>query len=479
MNRATIKNLAYNSFGALINGVILILLAPLYLNIGGPDLLAQIGYWLAVAMLFQFLDFGSSIAFTRALSQASSVVELKSIENINLFSVASLVVLSAVTFALQVYFTLDLSGMFMSLNPSSLLLAVATQLLFYFYSQGLIGLQNHKGYSLALATFSTFRHLCALAALHLGLTLDSAIAGQFILMFLAAMGLRYSIYQGLNSKPYVGESGDQRSNLKYSFAIMWGALISGALATSDRFLASGFFSPNDLGNYLAGFIVAGALTLIPLPIYRVYFPIFSASVKAKNMDKLLNDLVISSALVTSLTAIVASLLFLNAETILLFWVSISDPDLAKVIRVLLVSFGFISFGWMPATLLQVAGFQNKQSLQMAVAILMGCTFTYMFHGSVGLISVTAVWALHGIIQICICPSIAFNTMGLKEIVKWYMVSLAVPALSVAILLVIHLIDGYSFNQLKSSILYVLWIVSAVSVLYFRLRKHNLFIANFR
>ena len=116
---------------------------------------------------------------------------------------------------------------------------------------------------------------------------------------------------------------------------------------------------------------------------------------------------------------------------------------------------------------------------MAVAILMGCTFTYMFHGSVGLISVTAVWALHGIIQLCICPSIAFNTMGLKEIVKWYMVSLAVPALSVAILLIIHLIDGYSFNQLKSSILYVLWIVSAVSVLYFRLRKHNLFMANFR
>ena len=116
-----------------------------------------------------------------------NILNIKSIENINLFSVASLVVLSAVTFALQVYFTLALSGMFMSLNPSSLLLAVATQLLFYFYSQGLIGVQNHKGYSLALAAFSTFRHLCALAALHLGLTLDSAIAGQFILMFFIAI----------------------------------------------------------------------------------------------------------------------------------------------------------------------------------------------------------------------------------------------------------------------------------------------------
>ncbi|MDB4077178.1 lipopolysaccharide biosynthesis protein [Porticoccaceae bacterium] len=470
MYSIAVKNLVYNSFGALINGLVLIVAAPIYLSIGGPELLGQVGFWMATMMLFQFLDFGSSITFTRALSQGSSLSDLKAIEKVNLISIASLVCLSLVTLLTQVYFKLDLSSMFMSFNPAALFLAIAVQLLFYFYSQGLIGIQDHRGFSLTLAAFSTLKHFIAIALLSVGSSFNLVLIVQFILMAIIAVGLRWSIYQRAPRILSGAQNKDARGNLKYSLVIMSGALISGGLATSDRFLATSLFSSYEAGTYLASFIVAGALSLIPLPFYRVYFPMFAASFKSNNMVKVLNDLLVSSALVTSITAIVGGILFLNAEVILFYWADISDPGAAKVIKLLLISFGLISFGWMPATLLQAAGFQNMQSLQMMSAIVIGCALVLIVHPILGIASVAAIWMLHGVIQICVCPIITFNSIGLTGITKWYLYSLAVPVVIVFVLLALVYIGGPSISNLTSSIAYFLSIILLFVVAYLIFRE---------
>ena len=290
------------------------------------------------------------------------------------------------------------------LSGVTLLVTVIVHQCYYFYGQSLLGLAAYKLYAFASILYSLGRHAitCLLLYtvsddLHQSL-LWSALS---LLVMLLPIRIKAKKYLGNSQIPITGLP-DVIKNMSYARGIFFGSIAASAMASIDRLIASNVFNSSIAGQYVTVFIFASVISLIPQPVYRLFFTRFSKFVFLGDV-RLLRDLCFTATVVTSVSSFVGLILIRYTEFFGNVWLGGFSSLQIELAQILTIIFCFVSIGWMPATVLQAQGLQVIQTIAISLALVAGLSLLYLYFDKEEPLLMMLTWGCHAVFQTLFIP----------------------------------------------------------------------------
>jgi O-antigen/teichoic acid export membrane protein len=415
--------LMLNGFTSLLGGLCLFFFTPLYKYLGGYEVVGLVGFYIAVTIFAQFMDGGYSVTATKVMAQTRSLKLFESIEKDFFWALAMsfsvLLVCQLLAGLLNTRFALPIFSLYQ---------AILVHLLFYFYSQVSLGLSLHRTYSSIFLIYNIGRHFLLVLAIVIGFRFEQSFFLLTIFFLPIFFLFRKKLTGDLRSHAF-DEADVSFNTKKYAFGIMLGAIVGGILASADRILAAEIFDPQKAGIYFSSFVLASVLALVPIPIYRVFFPRFSATSKA-DRSGLQRELTAACDFTILPTGLLALVLICFCDSILSVWLGESTPMQSDIAFVLICAYVCIAIGWMPAALLQSQGLQFIQTTAMLIAVLIGLCIILVLHEMIGILIMTSILVVHGVVQAVFIPLAAIRVLNLPMTLEVFRTLYFAPALVV-------------------------------------------------
>ena len=121
---------------------------------------------------------------------------------------------------------------------------------------------------------------------------------------------------------------------------------------------------------------------------------------------------------------------LFAPVALELWVGAAPALQISVVNILTCAFICISVGWMPAAAFQAHGLQHIQTRLMAAAFLIGSALILFLSPLIGVVSLSLIWLMHGVLQLTLLPCIFFRVSNLRPQREELLSFFVVPVLAV-------------------------------------------------
>lgn len=433
-NRVVIKNLLWNLFGGVWGGILLILVTPLYIKYLGFSGYGLISLWLMMQILMSVLDLGMGASLLRQF--ASLDKRLSSDNKISQDTLKTLEVfywiigvLGALMLGLNAELLseswLKVDGLSIKVVQYSLML-IAINLAFQFpyslYMNGLMGIHQHKLMNILQVLGSTFRYV--LGAIIVVLTSDilyffivQCIVSMFLTLF-----IRSSIWRLISENSvYVPRFNKYTVSRVWKFSLGMGitSFLAVILSNSDKLILSKMVSTSDLGMYSLAVSGSGILQLAIQPFYRVFFPRYSRLSSQDNHFRMTVEYFRSCYLLAGFLIPCCIVGIFFAPEIFNAWISDIPFEVVVAFRILLVAITLSGIAWLPAAFQQAKGWTSLHIHMMLLAIGMGTPITIFLVEQYGIVGGTAIWLIHGVIDITIGLWLMHRKLLVGYYLNWY------------------------------------------------------------
>lgn len=330
--------LVVSASAQLYNGLIGLLILPVYLHILGEEAFGLIGFFYVLQAMVQLLDFGITPAFSReiALFRAGSRTtaqvwgQLRLIEI--LFFALSLTVVLIVFLAndwIAVHWFNPDAMTTRSVSMCLLLMTCASLLRWCcgVYRAGLIGLERHRIVNLLLLGSSTVRFVFVVPVIYFAdARVEFFFAYQLVVSLAELLLTRSICYRALPSGSAKIDLHLANYRDEMAFALKIGLLSAIWLATTqaDRFVLSSTLSLGDYGEYSLA-VMAASVFLFGLPVLnQVVQPRMTILLSRRDNDELVKLYRLATRVISALVAAVGGMMVLEANSIFYLWTGAAE-----------------------------------------------------------------------------------------------------------------------------------------------------------
>jgi O-antigen/teichoic acid export membrane protein len=436
------KNIVANIVGSGWIALMGIIFIPIYIKFLGIDSYGLIGIYTYLQALFGLLDIGLSNTLNRELArlseQANQAKEIRDLVRTleSIYWILGLVIALAVMLLAPLIANYWIqSG---ELSPHTVQqaimimgLTISFQLIFTFYSGGLLGLQKQVLLNGIIILVNTLKFAGVILVLwFISPTIQAFFIWQTIVGVLATIIVAYFLWQTL---PYSKQRPCFRFRFLqeiWRFALGIGGINTLALILMqmDKIILSKMLSLENFGYYTLASGVAVTLYSLISPIFNAAFPKFTQLVSSGNqleLKKLYHDMCqLMSVIIIPASLIIA---FFSSE-ILLLWTR--NPIIAEkshtILSLLIVGTALnglmslpyalqLAYGWT-----KLALYTNIIAVIFLIPALIGMTKWY------GPVGAASIWVVLNCGYILLTASFMYHRLLPKEKLNWYVHDIGYP-----------------------------------------------------
>lgn len=293
-------DIAANICGRVWLALLALCFAPIYLNLLGVEAFGLVGVYTTMQVAFTLFDVGLSSTLNREMARNAHDSKgaerardlLKTLQTVYILLTAGMVVVSilAARPIAQYWIRPD------KLSPGTVQSAVcymgistSFQMLFAFYSGGLLGLRRQLLYNVVNASAATARFVGSVLILtKVSRTVEAFFIGQAATNALGALAIAYIMWRALPRSPRKARFRREVLSSTWRFAGgLWATAVLGfLLGQADKLVVSKLVTLETFGYYSLAGIVASSIRILGDSVYTAFFPVFSRLVAAGDVFEL-------------------------------------------------------------------------------------------------------------------------------------------------------------------------------------------------
>lgn len=428
------RNIMANLAGVGWNGLLIIIVTPIYVSLLGMEGYGLIGFWLLMQFLLALFDLGLGATLIKEFAASTGDGRAGRKDLLRTLEAAYWVIAVAMTGL--VFFSsgfISSHWLKLSLIPTQeatkafrwMALALGMQLPNALYSSGLAGLQDQGRMNLLQMAGNTLRHGGGVAIL----LWRADPVGFFIVQAAAAAvqtgATRFVLLRrlkaetpGENIKP-VFRPALFRKVWRFSagMAVTTGAGV--VLSNADRLFLSALLPAVELGKYTLAWTLTGFLQLGVQPFYRAYFPRFSELHAAGSAVKLRDEYFRGCRQTACLIVPFAVIGIVFAPEVFRIWMGKADATVVSVLRWLMIGVAGAGLMWLPAAFQQASGWTRLHAVMLLSALGVGIPLLWWSIRIWGTPGATVLWVLHGISDVTIGLWLMHRRLLTGELWHWY------------------------------------------------------------
>lgn len=437
------KNIIWNMLGGGWNGLLIVVTTPFYISAVGIDGFGIIGLWLMMLSLTALFDIGigSTILREYALHFSSQKNKRKYLKkvfdtfeilffSISLFLFITLISVTE-TFSTSVISSEKYSSLELKEISTFLFSAVCIQFPLSIYVNGLSGIQKHGVLNLILVFFNTLRHILGLKILFELNDLVIYFGIQIIVSFVQIVLCRIILKKYSKQSFFSSFSFDLniiKGLWKFSLGMSLTSIFALILANFDRVLITIMLNTEDLGYYTIAYSAAIILQMGIQPFYKSYYPRYSELFQKQDNNKLEKEYFKSCSMMSSVMLPIIFIAFLFSDELFIIWIGNADSISVEVFRLLVIGIGLSGLMWLPAALQHAFGWTTLHALMLFISIIIGTPLAIVLIKNYGILGATAIWLVHGFLEISVAIFLMHLRILRKKLIKWYLRILFVPSL---------------------------------------------------
>ncbi len=438
----TARNVAWNALGGASNGVLTVLVTPLFVARLGLDGYGIIGFWLVMQAMLGLLDLGMGAAVVRTLAVTPPGPEgaatkrdlVRTLELGYALVAAVLAVGLALAAEWMAHRWLRASSLPLATVTSAVqLMALSLGLQFpsALYLNGLSGLQAQGRMNAIQVAGNLCRYAGGAAVLWWRADVVGFFAAQAVVAALQSSAARWALWR-LIAAPR-GEAAVVRLALiariwRYAAGMALTTVAAVLLANVDRLAVGALLPTAELGKYAVAFTATGLLQLGIQPFYRAFFPRFAELVAAGKAVELREEYFRSCRLMALVIVPLALVGGTFAPALLRGWLGRDDPTISVVFRWLVVGVAGSGLVWLPAAFQQANGWTRLHASMIAGAVVVGAPLLPWAISAFGTVGATLVWVLHGLSSITLELWLMHRRLLVGELGRWFASVLLPPVL---------------------------------------------------
>lgn len=401
-----IKNIFANLVGriwSLLSGFLFI---PLYINILGFEKYSIISFTMVVAGIMTVMDAGLSAALSREFAKLNTnnnhkIKVLKTLESLYL-----LIALLCITLIFLLSNSISTQVQQSTLNQGEmtyilriLSIEIVLQMLFRFYSGGLLGLDQQVRANVIQVFWGIFRNALVLIVIVYFPLLEYFFLWQLLSTLIFTIIVRVNVTYRLADSPFfLYKPLIDRSIIRgvgpFAVGMFFIAVVAAVNTQLDKLMISRYLDLEILGYYNLAITISTVIIVIINPLSIAVLPRFTGlhSLKdTKQFNELFN--VANTFAATLVIIFVTHLIFFGKE---LLWIWTGDMDLA-IKSSIYVPFSSVAFGMMALTIIPynvaiASGYtklNNRLGLLSIIISIPGFWFSTIHFGSIGTVIVFA------------------------------------------------------------------------------------------
>jgi O-antigen/teichoic acid export membrane protein len=436
----SIHNVFWNFGAGVWLALLIILSTPWYISKLGLELYGVLSIWLVFQALMSFFDFGLGATMIREfaaakLDKAGVIHKQDLLKTIEIFYW----IIACVLFFFLVIFSVFFSNDWFTFNISQninivyIMLLISCTLFFQFpnvlYFNGLIGLQNHKLMNILQISGNSLRYGIGSLVLFFRNDLIWFFYAQILVAILQTFVTRYFLWNGLN-RTNMCRPVFRLDLLRYSARFSGGMALTSIAAVMisniDRIAISRILPASDLGKYAIAFTATGLLQLGIQPFYRAFFPRYAELYSFGDYEKLKNEYFFSNKMIAIIIISLGIICLFFAEDIFFSWMKITDLNIIKSFRLLILGILCSGLGWLPAAMQQAQGWTSLHVKMIFGSIVIGLPLMIFAIHFFGIIGGTVVWLVHGISDITLGLWLMHRRIFKGELSRWYLTVILPP-----------------------------------------------------
>jgi len=461
--KSPIKNLIINSAGVVSTSAITFLMVPVYTKTFGVETYAIFATWIFVTALLQFLDLG----YSTTIVKFSGFADEKKLFSDRVVSFELIILLFlCIIIIFSLVFRLPDVGIYSSINSElgkySLLIFLIPTLIFNlvkFYSFAFLAKGHFVIYNFVIVFSEILKQIGGFLILYF----SSSWFYFFIYQFFTALVLYFGIkllFKFMYCSSWIPSLKTVKESFLISFSfnsvILISAFIGALMSTFDRLVLSVNFTEKEIAYYSVCLIVAGVINMAIQPFHRLSLPLFIEFFDKKKFKDLGNILISLSSLLSAISLSAGGLMIIYSENYIPILLNDNIVDDVKILLVILVfSFWSVACGWLPSNLMQAAGLPNYQMLNMILALFLGGGATVYFANLNILWGVSAIWFVHGLIQLFLTPYLGSVKTQCFSFIKWFSTVVLRNLIVISFFSVVAVILKEKVGLFTSIIFYVL------------------------
>jgi O-antigen/teichoic acid export membrane protein len=283
-------NLVANFAGRIWSGLFSFLLVPVYVKLMGIEAFGLVGFYTSLLGLFALFDLGMSATITRELAstdrddetaqRSRDLVKTMRVVYWPLALAVALVVMSSAGWLATAWLRTSASNSVTIERAISLMgIALAGQMLFGFYSAGLLGLQRHVACNFITAAVTTLRTVGAVLVLWLvSPTITAFFLWQAISMFAGIAGIAFAMRHYMPRGPAALHLPLLREVWHFAAGTFMASISLTLVHQTDKIAMSRMLSLKEFGYYAFAGTAVSILQYLSGPIFATFFSAFSRKV---------------------------------------------------------------------------------------------------------------------------------------------------------------------------------------------------------
>ncbi len=458
-----------NGWAALLGVVVL----PIYIRLLGIEAIGLIGFLATLQAWLLMLDLGLHPTLNRELARFSAGQHTK--ENIGdllrtLEVIALLVALSiciligtlSLWIASEWLQTRSLEQETVAIVLSIMGVCIALQWLSALYRGALFGLQQHVWVSVVTGGLATLRVLGTLAVLaYVSSSVTSFVMVQTGISLLEALLLMSRVRSSMPTASRTGKIALHTFKPIWRFAAAMATIgFFGTMLTQiDKIILARLLPLDQYGYFTLAITVAGAFSLIIVPIYNIAYPRLSVLVAKRENIKLTYEYHQFSVLLSVIVLPLVIVVSMFSQEILYLWTNDSTVTraVAPILSVLIIGTGLNGLLHIPYAAQLANGSPKLTMTGNAIAVVCMIPALFFLVPKYGPIAAAWIWAAVNFMFILFLIPLMHRRILRQEKGNWYRWAIINPLASGgAVAFIIYTLRDYTFpeNRLGQAIFLV-------------------------
>lgn len=447
-SRSVRLDITANICGRVWLALLALCFAPIYLSLLGVEAFGLVGFYSTMQVAFTLFDVGLSSTLNREMARNAHDSHgaerardlLKTLQTVYVLLTAGMVILSilAARPIAQHWIRPD------KLSPAAIESAVcymgvstSFQMLFAFYSGGLMGLRRQVLYNVVNGSVATARFAGSVFILtKVSRTVEAFFIGQAGVNALGALVIAFILWRAL---PHSATRAKfrldvLRSNWRFAGGLWATAVLGFLLGQADKLVVSKLAALDAFGYYSLAGIVAASIRILGDSVYTAFFPVFSRLVAARDLSELKSRYHWASQIMAVAVLPAAGVMMFFPREVVFTWTGNQQAARSMSLLVTLLACGTA------LSLLASIGY----ALQLAYAWtrlgficnLIGCILVIpslvLALQKYGITGAAAVWALLNAGFVFIGVRIMHCRLLPGEHVRWFLVDIGLPATAMCV-----------------------------------------------
>lgn len=441
-----------NFLGRAVTAVLGMVFIPLYIRTMGVEAYGLIGLYATMAAVFGILDLGFSTTLNREFARALAIPGkagwarevLRTLQSVY-WSAAMVIGVSIVGLApLVVRYWISPSGLTIHTVETAVRLigvVVALQMVYGFYSGGLLGSQKHVFYNLINVLTAALRlGGGAVILIVVSPTIVAFFLWQTMSTLFGVLVVSLSLWSSVPKRTQLAQTnlGLPHSVWRFAAGLGGASALGLLLSQADKLVLSKMLPLEDFGYYVLAATVAGVLHYLGNPIYTTMFPSFVQKVESIDLVGLKDQYHKAAQLASVVILPVAGLMVFYSEEIMHAWTmnSIIVENTRSLVSLLGLGNALSVLSSIPYGLQLAHGWTSLTLVTNVIAIFLAIPGFVVATAWLGSVGAAIVWIMLNFGYLAVNALVMHRRVLAGEQRRWLFQDVMVPVAAVFLVAVI-------------------------------------------